>query len=232
MESKGDRMEKLDVMKNFVVLPVDKMALAEWNYKTENEELTEKLKNNIKLNGQIENIIVRELDTGFFEVVNGNHRLVAMKDLGFEQVVCYNLGKNVSDEKAQRIAIETNETKFEADNIKLATLISSILKKDSLEDLVGTMPYSKDDLENFQKMLDFNWGEMEDKPAHYDEEDFETISLKLPSGVASQVWEQIERFKKILHPEEKDLKKVSYVMAVEAICQVLAQTPDKDVTGE
>lgn len=220
--------------KGWVEIDVKKLAKADWNYKEDDLTKSEKLRNNIKLNGQIENIIVRELDTGFFEVVNGNHRYEVFKELEFEKVMCFNLGKGISDEKAQRIAIETNETKFNTDNIKLAGLIAQILKVEPMEELVGTMPYSQEELENFEKMLEFNWGEIEEKAKSSSgtDDEFDTITLKLPKDIINQLNEQIDRFKRILHPEEKDLKKVSYVMAVEAICQILAQTPDKDVTGE
>ena len=60
--------------KGFIDIEVKQLVKADWNYKQENEIQTENLINNFKRNGQIENIIIRELDSGFFEVVNGNHR--------------------------------------------------------------------------------------------------------------------------------------------------------------
>jgi ParB-like chromosome segregation protein Spo0J len=46
----------------FCELNISQLVKADWNYKVDNEALAEKLANNIKRNGQIENIIVRELD--------------------------------------------------------------------------------------------------------------------------------------------------------------------------
>ena len=74
-------------------IEIKKLVKADWNYKEENQILTEKLLTNFKRNGQIESIIVRELDTGFFEVVNGNHRLDVMKMLEYKTAHCYNFGK-------------------------------------------------------------------------------------------------------------------------------------------
>ena len=62
MEKKGNKLGYIDIS-------IDKLIKADWNYKTEDTAKQEKLKENIKRNGQIENIIIRELDTGFFEVV-------------------------------------------------------------------------------------------------------------------------------------------------------------------
>lgn len=62
-------------MKQYKVIeiPVNKLKKADWNYKKDDEILLNKLINNIKKNGQIENLIVRELPDGYFEVINGNH---------------------------------------------------------------------------------------------------------------------------------------------------------------
>lgn len=48
-------------LENYIELPINKLLKADWNYKVDNEALLEKLKNNLKRNGQIENIIVRLL---------------------------------------------------------------------------------------------------------------------------------------------------------------------------
>ena len=53
----------------------DKLDPAPWNYKGDDEEKAAKLLAQIERNGQLENIIVREMPKGRLEVVNGNHRL-------------------------------------------------------------------------------------------------------------------------------------------------------------
>lgn len=139
----------------FVEVPLSKLVMADWNYKKEDDLILEKLINNIKRNGQIENIIIRELDTGFFEVVNGNHRLRAMTAIGIEKVHCYNLGV-ISQTQAERIAIETNETKFPTDQFKLSELISEILIDFPIEELRDTMPYSEVDLDSLIELTNFD----------------------------------------------------------------------------
>ena len=148
--------------KGFQEVDTNLLEIAEWNYKTEDEELTEKLKNNIKLNGQIENIIVYLLPTSFYSICNGNHRYDVLKELGITKVMTFNLGK-ITESKAKRIAVETNETRFDTDNIKLAELIKEIGVDFSIEDLAETMPYDINELENFSKMLDFDWNQIDSK---------------------------------------------------------------------
>ena len=140
----------------FQVLPFDKLVKAAWNYKEDNDELKEKLKANLKLNGQVENLLVRELDTGFYEVVNGNHRYDALAELECTEVMCYNLGA-ITETQAKRIAIETNETRFKSDNIKLAGLIKEIGVEINYKDLALTMPYTEEELRNFDELLNFDW---------------------------------------------------------------------------
>lgn len=142
----------------FIVLPIKKLVKADWNYKEEDEFLSDKLANNIKRNGQVENLIVRELPTGFYEVINGNHRLDTFKELGWTKVVCKNEGA-ISVAQAQRIAIETNETKFKTDPLKLAKLIKEISAEIPVDELKLSMPYSEEDLNNMGKLLNFDWGQ-------------------------------------------------------------------------
>lgn len=132
--------------KGFCSIPIEKLVKADWNYKTNNDTLSEKLTNNIKRNGQIENIIVRQLDTGFFEVVNGNHRLDVLKSIEYENVHCYNLG-SISESQAKRIAIETNETKFESDDLLLSKILDELKDDFNIDDLLMTIPFEKEDFD-------------------------------------------------------------------------------------
>lgn len=125
----------------FTSLPVSVLHKAEWNYKTEDARLSEKLRNNIKKNGQIENLIVRSLASGGYEVVNGNHRLDVLRELGVSEVAVCDLGE-VSDAYAKRVAIETNETRFENDSQRLHDVFADLRASFDETDLLETMPFS------------------------------------------------------------------------------------------
>lgn len=130
-------------MTGFTILPLSVLCKAEWNYKEENSELSEKLLANFQKNGQIENIIVRELANGLYEVVNGNHRLDVMRDLAYTDVQVFNLGA-ITEEEAYRISLETNETKFHANPLKVSNILKQIHNSVSLEDMVKTLPYPQE----------------------------------------------------------------------------------------
>lgn len=227
-------MTRKITLENYKELPIEKLIEANWNYKeTDTEQaktLAQKLINNIDSDGQIENIIVRQLDNDLYEVINGNHRLKALQALGHEKVIVCDLEK-VSIHKAKKIAIKTNELKFKRDEAQFAELIGTLLEEDNLTDLAEELPFSADEIDSYQKMLDFDWEDFQDKEKKESEpsDDFREIKLNLPDEVACQLEEQIERFKKALYPEEKKLDKVSYVMPVEAMCQALHQIPDEQI---
>ena len=148
-----------NMINGIIEVPITSLTLAVWNYKTDDPKLMRKLESNIKKHGQVENLIVREMNDGpdiVYEVVNGNHRLKALTNLGYDNVVCYNLGK-ITDATAKRIAVETNETKFGTDSIKLAEVMRDIRDEYHLDDILETMPFSKGELENFEGMLEFDW---------------------------------------------------------------------------
>ena len=104
--------EKKDFI-SIKLFPIDILIKADWNYKEEDEYTSMKLRNNIQRNGQTENTHVRLLKTGYYEVVNGNHRLDEFNKLGKKYVYAYDHGE-ISLLEAQRIAIETNETHYRA----------------------------------------------------------------------------------------------------------------------
>ncbi len=114
----------------------------------EDAELQAKLEENIKRNGQLETVLVRSLGDGLYEVINGNHRLSAFQNAGIQKVMCY-VVDGLSVEKAKRLAIELNETRFKADPKKMAELMAGLLLEYSAEDLGDTMPFSKAQLESY-----------------------------------------------------------------------------------
>jgi hypothetical protein len=135
-------------IKKYKSLDIAKLVKAPWNYKEEDSKLSEKLIANIKRNGQVENLIVRKLDTGCYEIVNGNHRYDALVAVGAKKAIVHDLGV-ISEVEAKRIAIETNETKFSTDKTKLSDLIDEIVKEFDMEDVLSSMPFTQDEIDKF-----------------------------------------------------------------------------------
>jgi ParB-like chromosome segregation protein Spo0J len=166
------------MIKNFKTIKTNQLIEANWNYKEDEPEKLEKLKNNIKRNGQIENIIVRELEDNIFEVVNGNHRLKAMKDLNIKEIIVYDLGK-ISLPKAKRIAVETNETKFRVNDVRLSEIIKELTQEFEMSELLETMPYTELEIQDLSQLVDFDFDMYNKKDDESDPDDNKTTKTEL-----------------------------------------------------
>lgn len=144
----------------WVKMPIEKLVKADWNYKDDDPDKAAKLAANIKRNGQVENLMIRELPTGFYEVLNGNHRLDVFTELEMDTAICFNFGK-ISLAHAQRLAIELNETRFPSNNLRLGQLIKEMGvgagAEFSLEEMAETMPFTGDELRSLVDLVDFDW---------------------------------------------------------------------------
>lgn len=160
------------IERGFVRLALSRMVKADWNYKTDDDALSQKLTANLKRNGQLENLVVRELPTGFYEIVNGNHRFDVLSALatetGQEEVMCYNLGA-IGTAAAQRIAIELNETRFQTDTLRLAERLQEITQEFSPEELALSMPYSAEEIQRAMRLHEFDWSQFEKRAAENEE---------------------------------------------------------------
>lgn len=149
----GTRSKVDGLKQGWTMVPVKALHKAEWNYKTNDPDLSAKLKANIERNGVIENIIIREHDDGY-EVVNGNHRYEVVKEMGTAEVMAFNLGK-VSEAQARRVAVETNQTRFKDDAAALAIVINDVLKEYSAFDFAQTSPYTEQEIEAFAASINY-----------------------------------------------------------------------------
>jgi len=174
------------------------------------------LEGNLRRNGQVENLIVRELDDGTYEVVNGNHRLDAMRAVGIDMATCWNLGK-ISPAEAKRVAIETNETRFQADPVLLAQLANSLLEEYEPTDLAETTPWTAAELADMSKLTEFSWDEFLGAPPPTEElapidtknkkskpeeeeppEDLRLYSMTI-HGLTAEMLEEIRRYLRAEH---------------------------------
>ena len=145
----------------YLQIPISKLVPNTWNYKKENRQLYQKLKVNISKGGQLQTLLVREGETNY-QVIDGVTRLQIMKELGFEETICCNLGK-ISDVSAKLISIEVNQTRFDLNCINFIELFQEVMQKISKEDLLSTLPFTLEELTHMEKLFDFDWSQFEDE---------------------------------------------------------------------
>jgi len=166
---------ELTKLEKYGLYDIEKLVEASWNWKEDDDFVANQLVNNLKRNGQVENILIRELETGFFEVVNGNHRYKAMQKIGCKKIIAYNLGK-ISDSHAKRIAYETNETRFKSDPVKQSDIISDLIDTFGKKDILETLPNRESEIDSLIDInsVDFEPGS-ESEQGQLDKKDAEFI---------------------------------------------------------
>lgn len=198
MAGKGD---KLVTARGWCDIPVDRVLPAAWNYKGEDEALSTVLRGNLRRNGQVESVIVRVHPDrkGFYEMVNGNHRLPEFKAAGITIVHAFNLG-TVTQEEAARVAIETNDTRFQNDPVKLAGLLDQIGKAFEASDLQNTLPFTSAELDNYSALLSFDWSQF-DGQRHTPPKKPAILSFTLDDEL-SGLWDRVREVVKVEAPED------------------------------
>ena len=202
----------------WVDIEIKDLVKADWNYKEEDEKQTEKLIANFKKNGQVENIQIRELGDKY-EVVNGNHRLDVMREIGMDKAHAYNYGE-MSKADAQIVAIETNETRFRSNAVKLGETFEELKETYSVEEMAKTMPFDEKEINNMIDVLNFDWEQFdveEDEPLDLEKEDkFDNkISLQV-SADTFQRWLELKTRMKQLNGYDNDSKVFEFAV-IEAL---------------
>ena len=127
---------------------IDKLVEAKWNYKTDGTSAQlKKLKNAIEFAGSFGVLMVRELDSGMFEVIDGNHRLKVIKELGHKEVAIENFGV-IEKSKAFILSKQRNEQWFDDDSHLISKLLNEDVLKDYDEEQISSVTlYAIDDVE-------------------------------------------------------------------------------------
>lgn len=147
---------------------ISEVICAEWNYKKPGEEEDiKKLARSISKDNSAGVFAVREVEKDGdikLEVMDGNHRFVAVRDeLKWKKVPVENFGK-IDDSHAATIARRRNYNWFEDDKLKLAELMSkTVLPNSDINELLEYMPESEEDFNAYINLSNFDWQEPEEK---------------------------------------------------------------------
>jgi len=118
-------------------------------------KLFEKLKRSIEKRGQLKNIIICESENGF-ECLEGSKIVRALKEIGQDSVVAYNLGV-LSEEDKKIIRIEVFRDFFLTNYVHIGKLLKEISQTIKLDDVCNTIPFDLRQAKHLINMHHFDW---------------------------------------------------------------------------
>jgi hypothetical protein len=160
-----------------------------WNPNRQDDFIFERELASIQRFGFVDPILVRKLDD-WFEIIDGEHRLRACRQLGITEIPIIDLG-DVDDDDAKQLTIVLNETRGRAQPDLLRSLISDLAKRHPVEELLAVLPYTPEQFEAFRRP--FDWKDVEERKPMAVETDWVLRSYRLPKAAAEVLDEAIRR---------------------------------------
>jgi len=123
----------------------------------ENKNQFIQIKKSITNHGLNDLFLVREIENGKFELIDGFHRWAACKELGIKKVKVNNLGK-ISDIEAKKRLLFREKAKIPVDFSKEALLVKDIYEAvQDVNVMVEQLPYDSKLIESKLELVDFDW---------------------------------------------------------------------------
>lgn len=172
---------------NVKKVDINKVVPNTWNPKPADPPEMEYIKKSLQRNGYATPILVRRKGEGY-EVIDGQHRLLAAKELGYKELYVYDAGE-VSDEEAKAMTIWM-QTQIDFSEEELAPLVME------LNDLKIELPYNDLEIEGFRNLATFNFDSAwkEQTPVEVEKTE-EVLTIKMTPEQFQVVSGSIEKIK-------------------------------------
>ena len=131
-----------------------------WNPKDKNTKEYKTIKEGISKKGLRSPIVVRDLQNGRgYEIIDGEQRWTACKDLGFKKIFIYNEGE-MPDKEAKELTIWF-EQQVPFNEVSLAKLVTDMAREyDNLE-----LPFNDKQVAEMSELLKFDWEDYKKRQA-------------------------------------------------------------------
>jgi len=186
----ANKRGELGIAINVQFVPVDKVRMNDYNPKDsleeskENRELYEKLVKTILDHGFTEPVECRETEDGSFEIVDGQHRYLALRELGATEVPINNLGKLSRDEAMTR-TLNKDLIKIPINDLKLAKVLLEISEAGRKR-----LPFTDKEVQERLDMLAFDWDKFVQNDVSF-EEGKATPENTIKAGVDEETFKKI-----------------------------------------
>ena len=125
-------------------IPVEQIQEAPWNPNSLDEEMYRRLRRSIERFDLVMPLVVRQIESGFYETIGGAQRLAVLKDMGVTVVPVVIV--DVDDAEARLLGQALNRIAGE-DNLGMrAQLIREVLETRSQEEVLALLPETAESL--------------------------------------------------------------------------------------
>jgi hypothetical protein len=153
-----------------------------WNPKDKDTKELDKIRQSIRVNGQLLPIFVRE-NKGY-EIIDGEQRYVSCKLEGYKTVLVYDFGE-LEDKKAKALTVWFQQ-QVPFDKIEEAYLVMELARA-GME-----IPFNEKELEEMKDIAEFDWESYRNQPI-VEEEGFKSILLRLLDSQYEVIMEAIHK---------------------------------------
>ncbi len=129
---------------DLIDLRLERLQDAPWNPNRMDDVMLKRLIESLTRFGMVQNLVVRPLGKGSYEVLSGNQRLTVLRILGFAEVPCVVVELDAA--RARLLAQALNRIQGEDDLGLRAELIRQVLEALPQEDVLSLLPETAESL--------------------------------------------------------------------------------------
>ncbi len=123
-----------------LIVDINLLDANPWNPNEETPLMFDKVRSNIKEFGFIDPVLVREKD-GRYQIIDGEHRWRAAKELGFTEVSIQNMGE-IHEFDAEFLTVQMNNLRGEDNLVKRGQIFKRL--KEQRPELLAMLPLFED----------------------------------------------------------------------------------------
>jgi hypothetical protein len=143
------------------VIPIERIRPNPWNPNSMDEAMLARERASIEKFGFLGSIMVRGLDDGDVEIIDGEHRWQVARSLGMEELPCWDMGV-VSDLAAKELTLALREIHGDHDPGRVQAILREIAKTEPSENLRKILPYSDEVFARLSELnSNFDWKALE-----------------------------------------------------------------------
>lgn len=196
-----DNIEKLVTEKK--VVSVNQIIVNPWNPNRQSDIIFQKMKKTIDEKGLFGSIIVRPY-LGGYQILDGEHRFKACKELGYTKIPVECSVKEISDSDTKFWTLYFNNTKGKDDIEKVAQIFETLD-----EGQAQLLPFSEDEIRNTKELFKFDFAQYEKTDPEIPENEFvKILSFKL----SQDEWKAVEQVFMYAKQEKLSEKQIFMLM--------------------